>query len=424
MDLIKTYEDNINDNVNSYDDDLNFRYEESTYSFINSSSSCYSTHTIDTDTRITMETIETFKIALAQTIKGLENAVDFLKNELEEKNLLIRALIFSQANDGRKIDPELLNSSTVYSIETSCSENIEEEETWEELYNHWMEFEESENLQRIRQERQNEYINMPTDHRPHHKQHDIYCEELYEDILSNSSGSFSDSPDFAAWEKHSNAFGSKILNKFGYNGRGLGKHENGIVSPIIAGSNTKHFSLTAKHPSIYRKQNRVGNNIHYWPKGTTLITGSSIIMGLEEKRLQKYQAKVRPFPGACVDDMFDYLLPLLKKRPTNIVLHIGSNDAAFKSANDIANEIRSLKAFIEKLVPGVKLFLSCPIIRLDNNKANNTLLKLATLFKHMESNIITNDNIDASCLGKKGLHLNPKGSGRLAINFISLMRRL
>ena len=77
MDLIKTYEDNINDNVNSCDDDLNFRYEETTYSSINSSNSSYSTRTIDTDTRITMETIETFKIALAQTIKGLENAVDF-----------------------------------------------------------------------------------------------------------------------------------------------------------------------------------------------------------------------------------------------------------------------------------------------------------------------------------------------------------
>ena len=147
-------------------------------------------------------------------------------------------------------------------------------------------------------------------------------------------------------------------------------------------------------------------------------------MGLEEKKLRKYKAKVRPFPGACVEDMFYYLIPLLKKKPTNIVLHIGSNDATFKSANDIANEIRSLISFIEKEVPGVMILLSNPVIRLDNKHANNTLLKLADLFMLMDHDIIYNHNVDASCLGKKGLHLNPKGSGRLAINFISVMRRL
>ena len=133
---------------------------------------------------------------------------------------------------------------------------------------------------------------------------------------------------------------------------------------------------------------------------------------------------MRAFPGACVDDMFDYLIPLLKKKPTNIILHIGSNDAPFKSANDIAKEITSLTSFIEKELPGVFIFLSNPVIRLDNNKANDILRKLADLFKMMKYDIIYNDNVDASCLGKRGLHLNPKGSGRLAINFISVMRRL
>ena len=122
--------------------------------------------------------------------------------------------------------------------------------------------------------------------------------------------------------------------------------------------------------------------------------------------------------------MFDYLIPLLKQKPTNIILHIGSNDAPFKSANDIANEITSLTSFIERELPGVFIFLSNPVIRLDNNKANNILRKLADLFKMMKYDIIYNDNVDASCLGKRGLHLNPKGSGRLAINFISVMRRL
>ena len=100
------------------------------------------------------------------------------------------------------------------------------------------------------------------------------------------------------------------------------------------------------------QENRVHNVIQQWPNGTTLITGSSILLGVEESRLKKYKAKVRAFPGATVDDMFDYLLPLLKKIPTNIILHIGSNDSSYKSSNEIAGEISTLKEFIHCMVNG------------------------------------------------------------------------
>ena len=235
---------------------------------------------------------------------------------------------------------------------------------------------------------------------------------------SISSESSNDSTAFGAWEKHSNGFGSKMLHKFGYNGGGIGKCEDGIKNPIEASSGMKHFSLKDEDGC-----RRVANEVHCWPKGTTLITGSSIIMGLEENRLRKFKAKVRPFPGALVDDMYDYLAPLLKKKPSNVIIHIGSNDAPSKSANEIANEIRCLTSFIEQKVPDVNIFISCPVIRLDNKKANNTLRELAILLKSA-GKTVCNDNVDPSCLGRKGLHLNLKGSGRLAINFISLMRRL
>ena len=183
----------------------------------------------------------------------------------------------------------------------------------------------------------------------------------------------------------------------------------------------KHFSLA--DTSANDNQRRVNNKVHCWPKGTTLITGSSIIMGIEESRLRKYKAQVRPFPGACIDDLYDYLQPLLKKKPTNIIVHIGSNDATFKSASQILNEITNMKAYIEHMVPGITIYLSGPVVRFDNKTANSTLRELGTLLENF-NNIIFNDNIDSSCVGKKGLHLNPRGSGRLAINFISVMRRL
>ena len=71
-----------------------------------------------------------------------------------------------------------------------------------------------------------------------------------------------------------------------------------------------------------------------------------------------------------------------------------------------------------------KVFLSCPTIRLDNGNAEQMLHKVREYMSLHMTDIVDNSNIDKSCLGKAGLHLNPKGSGRLAINFISLMRSL
>ena len=61
-------------------------------------------------------------------------------------------------------------------------------------------------------------------------------------------------------------------------------------------------------------------------------------------------------------------------------------------------------------------------LTLDDAKANLTLRHLGYELKSLP-NVIVNENVDGSCLGKKGLHLNPKGSGRLSVNYISLMRR-
>ena len=156
---------------------------------------------------------------------------------------------------------------------------------------------------------------------------------------------------------------------------------------------------------------------------TTLIAGSSILTGVEENRLKKYNAKVRAFPGAYVDDLYDYLAPLLIKKPSNIILHIGSNDSQYKTAEEIFTEITNLKSHIENILPNAKVFISCPVIRRDNLRANSVLLELNKAIKALDC-AIKNDNVDYTCLGKKGLHLNEKGAGRLAINYISLMRRL
>ena len=65
-----------------------------------------------------------------------------------------------------------------------------------------------------------------------------------------------------------------------------------------------------------------------WRKNTTLIVGDSMISGIDQQRLSVKEriVKVRSFPGATINDMYDYIRPLLKKAPDNVILHVGTND--------------------------------------------------------------------------------------------------
>ena len=235
-------------------------------------------------------------------------------------------------------------------------------------------------------------------------------------VTGTSQNNNRNNNDIAPWEKHSSGFASRMLKKKGYNGGGLGKSENGIVNPIMI---DKGNDIIAKPP-----MQRANNYIHPWQPNTTLIIGDSILWGVEEARLKKYRAKVRVNPGATVDDIYDYIAPLLKKKPSNIILMVGSNDSIFKSSEQIFMEIVNLKRYIEEVLQGVNVIISCPVVRADNLKANHTLRSLEEKLKLSSIKIVNNDNIDGTCLGGKGLHLNRKGAGRLAINYISLMRRL
>ena len=175
--------------------------------------------------------------------------------------------------------------------------------------------------------------------------------------------------------------------------------------------------------ATYTPRYRIDNKTKPWPNKTILIAGDSTIQGLEERRLRKFNVKIRSFPGARIDDFYDYLKPLIKKEPSIIILHIGTNDSTNKTSGQIINEINNLMNHIQEMHPKGKIYLSSPILRFDNPNANHTLEEVRTYFKSLPNSIL-NCNIDKGCLGGKGLHLNPRGSGRLAINFISLMKRL
>ena len=75
-----------------------------------------------------------------------------------------------------------------------------------------------------------------------------------------------------------------------------------------------------------------------WAKGTALIAGDSMLHEIDENRLSGAKpnlVKVRIFRGTTIDDMKDFLKPYLKRSPTNIILHVGTNKEVQKHRNTI-----------------------------------------------------------------------------------------
>ena len=161
-----------------------------------------------------------------------------------------------------------------------------------------------------------------------------------------------------------------------------------------------------------------------WPAGTTLIVGDSMLGGIEESRLGP-KRKVRSFPGATIADMFQYIVPLLRKKPSRVVAHVGTNDASFSTAKEIADDLNKLQNHIHSYLPECLVIISSPINRLDDHKKAITIRNVNVILKNMsEISLIDIINITAKHLGKRKLHLDVSGSTMLARNILDRLRSI
>ena len=72
--------------------------------------------------------------------------------------------------------------------------------------------------------------------------------------------------------------------------------------------------------------------------------------------------------------MYLSLIPLLKRSPKHIILHVGSNDAINNTSADINQKILELRQFILDQLPESNVYISCPVLRTDDSKAHLTLV--------------------------------------------------
>ena len=89
----------------------------------------------------------------------------------------------------------------------------------------------------------------------------------------------------------------------------------------------------------------------------------------------------------------------------------------------VLDKLLNLKKIIEHTLLENNIVISNLITRTDNGKASLTVIKTNEHLNGLQMDIIDNGNITSNELNKGGLHLNPRGLGKLAINFIRRIKK-
>ena len=235
----------------------------------------------------TIECVETFKNALSATIDKLYQTIDFLHNEIDEKNLLIKGLIFSNANDGGKVDAKLIISSniSVEEIETTLDTTNSENSFKSSNTSNYSLDDNSNTLNEttvVNSTFINEERNVPIiDNCVNLNDVESDVIDLNERININNSTIVLESLDVQLLKYKINNH-----NKYIHENAMLADLSNCIPRELTATINdvnlTTKLECTATNTIIDKQVliNRAVNDGHAWPPNTVLIAGDSILNGI------------------------------------------------------------------------------------------------------------------------------------------------
>ena len=101
---------------------------------------------------------------------------------------------------------------------------------------------------------------------------------------------------------------------------------------------------------------------------------------MEEKLCGKGRnVKVRHFPGSNVDDMNHHIVPILLKKPSHLIIHVGTNDTSLSTSKEILKKLLNLKSIAKDINPDSDVWLSTPTMQTDREKEALTVSHLTNL---------------------------------------------
>ncbi|CAB4046059.1 Werner syndrome ATP-dependent helicase-like, partial [Paramuricea clavata] len=83
-----------------------------------------------------------------------------------------------------------------------------------------------------------------------------------------------------------------------------------------------------KDKATFKDRNRPDNNTGEKSGKLAFIAGDSILQHVHgwELSSDEQRVSVKAFSGSSVEDMQDYIKPLIRKKPDTMILHVGTND--------------------------------------------------------------------------------------------------
>ena len=114
---------------------------------------------------------------------------------------------------------------------------------------------------------------------------------------------------------------------------------------------------------------------------------------------KNHVVKVWHFSGANVEDMRHNLMPIIKKKPSHLIIHAGTNDAKDFAWTEILDQLLNFEKLVCEQVPDFKAIIS---VRANDGKAELTVRRLAYHLRQLKTDLIDNTNITSQHTGFKG----------------------
>ena len=302
---------------------------------------------------------------------NLYSTIDFLKNELNENNYFIKALLYK------------------FTLENKCCCHREQKYVETSRYQNSV---------------TNSNIDAMKSSLTSSKQNDSWMNHTNGNV-STISNSILTSDSIAINSTQDDIKNEVSIN---WNDTSSSVSKNPIENQILDYRIHRHHKYVIELEQDGKKDSTVSlineqSNIQKWPINTLLIVSDSIMNNIEEKRLSKrINVKVRAFSGSTISDMYSYIAPLLKNHPDNVLLHVGTNDGMRNiNSGQIVDDLLQLKHEVELELPHCNVIISTPVVRTDNNKWNTILRNVTEKLKRLNIKLMENSNIESNQLGKK-----------------------
>ena len=106
------------------------------------------------------------------------------------------------------------------------------------------------------------------------------------------------------------------------------------------------------------------------------------------------------------------------------ILHAGTNGSVSRTSPKIFDDLLQLKSATAKTLSNCQVIFLQRTRRVDNGKTALPLRHLNEHFSELNLDVVNNTNIKVKHIDQKGLHLNPEGKSRLALNLMHKTRGL